>query len=184
MFPIQAMVHQSVQGFQGCIATRKHFQQVLVTPIKQNAHPCLPVRESTRNVPSFASGLEFLMNAENLAKMSIPAVFDSGCLAPSLINLKRITQMRGNNSRCRNKSCHLKILAFFSLKERKGSPIHTADIYLNKFEALLLWLVIIQKQTEHSDGSVFALTFARVQSHCQNGLQRKKKHFRIKEIYS
>lgn len=29
------------------------------------------------------------MYAENLAKMSIPAVFDSGCLAPSLINLEK-----------------------------------------------------------------------------------------------
>ena len=27
------------------------------------------------------------MKAENLAKMSIPAVLDSGCLAPSLVNL-------------------------------------------------------------------------------------------------
>lgn len=27
------------------------------------------------------------MNAENLAKMSIPAVLDSGCLAPSLMYL-------------------------------------------------------------------------------------------------
>lgn len=40
------------------------------------------------NMPSFASGLGFLMNAENLAKMSMPAVFDSGCLAASLMYLQ------------------------------------------------------------------------------------------------
>lgn len=40
-----------------------------------------------RFLPSFASGFEFLMKAENLAKISIPAVFDSGCLAPSLMYL-------------------------------------------------------------------------------------------------
>lgn len=40
------------------------------------------------NVPSFASGLGFLMKAENLAKMSMPAVFDSGCLAASLMYLR------------------------------------------------------------------------------------------------
>lgn len=41
-----------------------------------------------QNIPSFASGLGFLMNAENLAKMSMPAVFDSGCLAASLMYLQ------------------------------------------------------------------------------------------------
>lgn len=35
-------------------------------------------------LPSLASGLEFLIKAENLANISIPAVLDSGCLAPSL----------------------------------------------------------------------------------------------------
>lgn len=45
------------------------------------------VKTDTGNLPSFASGFEFLMNAENLAKMSIPAVLDSGCLAPSLMYL-------------------------------------------------------------------------------------------------
>lgn len=39
------------------------------------------------DIPSLASGLEFLMYAENLAKMSMPAVFDSGCRAPSLTYL-------------------------------------------------------------------------------------------------
>ena len=34
-------------------------------------------------LPSLASGLEFLIYAENLAKMSIPAVFDSGCFGES-----------------------------------------------------------------------------------------------------
>lgn len=37
--------------------------------------------------PSLALGFEFFMKAENLAKMSIPAVLDSGCLALSLVNL-------------------------------------------------------------------------------------------------
>lgn len=50
------------------------------------------------NVPSFPSGLEFLMYAENLAKMSIPAVFESGCLAPSLMYLKTgNVQMKNKN---------------------------------------------------------------------------------------
>lgn len=51
---------------------------------------------NTDNSPSFASGLEFLMNAENLAKMSIPAVFDSGCLAPSLMYLHPRTHNQVN----------------------------------------------------------------------------------------
>lgn len=39
-------------------------------------------------LPSLASGLEFLIYAENLAKMSIPAVFDSGCFGESFKYLK------------------------------------------------------------------------------------------------
>lgn len=44
-------------------------------------------------LPSLASGLEFLMKAENLANISIPAVLDSGCLAPSLEYLSIQTHM-------------------------------------------------------------------------------------------
>lgn len=49
--------------------------------------------ESVKSVwlPSLASGLEFLMKAENLANISIPAVLDSGCLAPSLVYLSAQT---------------------------------------------------------------------------------------------
>ena len=52
---------------------------------------CERERDRQTDVPSFVSGFEFLMNAENLAKISMPAVFDSGCLAPSLMYLHTST---------------------------------------------------------------------------------------------
>lgn len=52
--------------------------------MKQHVHSHQP----PSNLPSLASGLEFLINAENLANISIPAVFDSGCFGESFRYLK------------------------------------------------------------------------------------------------